>query len=128
MRFPALAVAVSSLTTMIIIAIGALLLTPLKPILELPQVVTATPIRPASFIWMSDALHLQQKLAQVARHCFPRATWKALIIPFIIAAALYPFILARDKSQLCVVPIQRDHPRQRARLRARLLRDHALGD
>lgn len=55
------AVAVSSLTTMIIIAIGALLLTPLKPILELPQVVTGNAIRPASFIWMSDALHLQQK-------------------------------------------------------------------
>ncbi len=44
------AVAVSSLTTMIIIAIGALLLTPLKPILELPQVVTATQyVLPALF-------------------------------------------------------------------------------
>ncbi|MEY8297246.1 MAG: hypothetical protein ACLRJC_08930 [Emergencia timonensis] len=84
------AVAVSSLTTMIIIAIGALLLTPLKPILELPQVVTATQyVLPALFGCLMLSIFSKNAGGGTVFH----GHLKALIIPFIIAAALYLYII-----------------------------------
>ena len=80
----------SSLTTMIIIAIGALLLTPLKPILELPQVVTATQyVMPALFGCLMLSIFSKNAGGGTVFH----GHLKALIIPFIIAAALYLYII-----------------------------------
>lgn len=84
------AVAVSSLTTMIIIAVGALLLTPLKPILELPQVTTATQyVLPALFGCLMLSIFSKNAGGGTVFH----GHLKALIIPFIIAAALYLYII-----------------------------------
>ena len=85
-----IAVAVSSLTTMVIIAIGVFLLTPLKPVLESEAVATATNyILPALYGYLCLSFFNTSAGGGNKLYGIP----KTLILPFLLAAALFLFII-----------------------------------
>ncbi len=89
-----LAVAASSLSVMAVIAIGALLLTPLQPVLQSEYVTTAANyVAPAVFGYMFLGFFRKNAGGGMKVHGTP----KTLIIPFIIAAALYLFVFPGSK-------------------------------
>lgn len=81
-----IAVAVSSLVTLVMLAVGAVLLTPLQPLLTAPAVATAaTYVLPALF----GCLVLGSLSNDVGGGVIVHNRLKACIIPFIICVVLY---------------------------------------
>lgn len=90
-----IAVAVSSLVTLVMLAIGALLLTPLQPLLTAPAVATAANyVLPALF----GCLTLGALGKDVGGGIIVHNRLKALIIPFIVCIVL--FLILPDMYEL----------------------------
>lgn len=99
-----LAVGISSMLTIIIIAIGVLLLVPLEPILSLPPIKIATKyMLPALFGALSLSLVKSSGDVQV------KGSWKAGVIPFILILCinLYVFPLSglEGVALLLMIPL-----------------------
>ncbi len=89
-----IAVAAASLSVMAVIAIGALLLTPLRPVLQSEYVTTAANyVAPAVFGYMFVGFFRKNAGGGMKVYGTP----KTLIIPFIISAALYLFVFPGSK-------------------------------
>src|SRR5699024_6256175 len=105
-RSATIAIAVSSITTMIIIAIGVLLLVPLEPIFSAPAVQTATQyMLPALFGGMFLPILLNNQVGdyKVKNRLLP------ILIPIILITVINQFIFplkgAEGLALLIVIPL-----------------------
>lgn len=99
-----LSVGVSSMLTILIIALGVLLLVPLEPVLQLPAIKTATDyMLPALFGALALSLLKSSGDIQV------KGTWKAGIVPFILVLVInlfiYPLVGLEGVALILMIPL-----------------------
>ena len=99
-----LSVGVSSMLTIIIIALGVLLLVPLEPILQLPAIKTATNYMLPS-LFGALALSLLKSSGDIQI----KGAWKAGIVPFILILVInllvYPLVGLEGVALILMIPL-----------------------
>lgn len=99
-----LSVGVSSMLTILTIALGVLLLVPLKPVLQLPAIKTATEYMLPS-LFGALALSLLKSTGEIE----VKGAWKSGIVPFVLILAInlfvYPLTGLEGVVLLLVIPL-----------------------